>query len=161
MTSAGRSFAASAANGPRACVPCSSVRGSWQKRKVDLVAAGEALKGGPLERDRPEPAGTGVGDWRAAVGQAAQAPEAEPCSGLQVVQAEAEPHRAGRADAGVGAGECLGVVVVSVHEQKLEARPAEQGTGGTEEAAPFGLARHVVEVAQRHERVAALLDGAL
>jgi hypothetical protein len=45
-----------------------------------------------------------------------------------VVQAEAEPHRAGRARTGVGTGERLGVVVVSVHEQKLEADPAEQGS---------------------------------
>ena len=51
--------------------------------------------------------------------------------------------------------------MVSVHEQKLEARTAEQGTGGAEEAAPFRVARQVAEVAERDERVAALLDGAL
>ena len=131
------------------------------KEKVDLAAAGEALKGGPLARSRPEPVAAGMGYWRAAVGQTAQAAETEPCSGRQVVQAEAESHRAGRGGAGVGVGERLGVVVVSLHEQKLEARPAEQGTCGTEKAAPFRLARQVVEVAQGHERVAALLDGAL
>ena len=58
-------------------------------------------------------------------------------------------------------GERLGVVVVSVHEQKLEARPAKQGIGGAEEAAPFRIARQVAEVAEGKERVAALLDGAL
>jgi hypothetical protein len=51
--------------------------------------------------------------------------------------------------------------VVSVHEQKLEPGPAEQGASGAEEAAPFRLARQVAEVAERHERIAALLDGAL
>ena len=128
---------------------------------VDLAAAGEALKGGPLERSRPEPAATGVGDRRAAVGETAQAAKTESSSGRQVVQAEAEPHRAGRAGAGVGAGERLGVVVVSLHEQKLEARPAEQGNGGAEEAAPFSLALQIVDVAERHECVAVLRDGAL
>lgn len=86
---------------------------------VDLIAAGEALEGGSLARSRPVPAATTVSDRRAAVGQTAQAAETEPCSGRQVVQAEAEPHRAGRAGARVGVGERLGVVVVSVHEQKL------------------------------------------
>ena len=61
----------------------------------------------------------------------------------------------------MGAGERLGVVVVSVHEQKLEAGTAEQGTGRAEKAAPFRVARQVAEVAERDERVAALLDGAL
>ena len=51
--------------------------------------------------------------------------------------------------------------MVSVDEQKLEARTAEQGTGGAEEAAPFRVARQVAEVAEGDERVAALLDGAL
>ena len=59
------------------------------------------------------------------------------------------------------ARERLGVVVVSVHEQKLEAGAAEQGTGGAEEAASFRVAWQVAEVAERDERVAALLDGAL
>jgi hypothetical protein len=61
----------------------------------------------------------------------------------------------------VGAGERLGVVVVSVHEQKLEARPAEQGASGAEETAPVRVARQVAEVAEGDKRVAALLDGAL
>ena len=78
-----------------------------------------------------------------------------------MVQAVAERHRARRGSAGVGAGERLGVVVVSVDEQKLEACPPEQGTGGAEEAAPFRVARQVAEVAEGDERVAALLDGAL
>ena len=51
--------------------------------------------------------------------------------------------------------------MVSVHEQKLEARAAEQGSGGAEEAASFWVARQVAEVAEGDERVAALLDGAL
>jgi hypothetical protein len=51
--------------------------------------------------------------------------------------------------------------VVSLHEQKLEAHSAEQGAGGTEEAAPFRLPRQVGEVTERHERVTALVDGAL
>jgi hypothetical protein len=34
--------------------------------------------------------------------------------------------------------------MVSVHEQKLKARAAEQGAGGAEETAPFRLARQVV-----------------
>jgi hypothetical protein len=58
-------------------------------------------------------------------------------------------------------GERLGVVVVSFHEQKLEVCPAEQGTGGAEEAAPFRVARQVAEVAEAEERLAALLDGTL
>jgi hypothetical protein len=161
MTSAGREFRGERRE--RAPSLRALLERAWvvAKEKVDLAAATEALKGGPLVRSGPEPAATGMRDWRAAVGQTAQAAEMEPCSGRQVVQAEAEPHRAGRAGPGVGAGERLGVVVVSLHEQKLEARPPEQGTGRTEEAAPFRLARQVVEVAQGHERVAALLDGAL
>jgi hypothetical protein len=78
-----------------------------------------------------------------------------------VVQAEAERHRAGLGHAGAGAGERLGVVVVSVDEQKLEAGPAEQGAGGAEEAASFRVARQVAEVSEGDERVAALLDGSL
>ena len=61
----------------------------------------------------------------------------------------------------MGAGERLGVVVVSFHEQKLEAGPAEQGTGRAEEAAPFRVAGQVAEVAERDERVAVLLNSAL
>jgi hypothetical protein len=78
-----------------------------------------------------------------------------------VVQAVAEPHRAGRAGASVGARERLGVVVVSVHKQKLEACPAEQCTSGAEEAALFRVVRQVAEVAEGNECVAALLDGPL
>jgi hypothetical protein len=55
----------------------------------------------------------------------------------------------------------LGIVVVSVHEQKLEAGPAEQSTGGAEEAAPVRVTRRVTEVAEGDERVAALLNGTL
>jgi ABC-type tungstate transport system permease subunit len=77
-----------------------------------------------------------------------------------VVQTEAERPRAGGGGTGVSLGERLGVVVVSVHQQKLEASPAQQGTGEAEEAAPFRVARQVAEVAERDERVATLLDGA-
>jgi hypothetical protein len=97
----------------------------------------------------------------AAVGETAQAAEPEARSGRQVVQAVAERHRAGGGGAGVGAGERLGVVVVSFHEQKLEACPAEQGTGEAEEAAPFRVTRQVAEVAEAEERLAAFLDGLL
>ena len=75
--------------------------------------------------------------------------------------AVAEGHRAGRGGAGIGAGERVGVVVVSFYEQQLEACPAEQCTGGAEEAAPFRVARQVAEVAEAKQRVAALLDRAL
>lgn len=61
----------------------------------------------------------------------------------------------------MSAGERLGIVVVSFHEQKLEAGTAEQRAGGAEEAAAFRLAGQVAEVAERDERVTALLDGAL
>jgi hypothetical protein len=40
----------------------------------------------------------------------------------------------------VGAGQRLGVVVVSFHEQKLEPGAAELCTGRAEEAAPFRVA---------------------
>jgi hypothetical protein len=53
-----------------------------------------------------------------------------------------------RDGAGAGTSERLGVVVVSVHEQKLEPGPAEQGASRAKEAAPFGLARQVAEVAE-------------
>jgi hypothetical protein len=68
-----------------------------------------------------------------------------------VVQAETERHRDGCGAAGVGAGERLGVVVVPLHEQKLEASPAQQGTGGEEEAARFRVARQVAEVDEGDE----------
>ena len=132
------------------------------EEEIDLAAAGEALEGGPLARDGPEPVTAGSrrpGGKRSAVGETTQAAETEARSGRQVVQAEAERHRAGRQSA--GAGKRLGVVVVSLHEQKLEACATEQGTGGAEEAAPFRVARQVAEVAERDERIAALLDGAL
>src|SRR5262249_29341442 len=131
---------------------------------VDLAAAGEALQGGPLACGGTVPVATGAawsGGKRAAVGETAQAAEPEACAGRQVVQTETEWHRAGSEAARAGARERLGVVVVSVHEQKLEAGTAQQGTGGAEEAAPFRGARQVAEVAQGDERVAALLDGAL
>jgi hypothetical protein len=51
--------------------------------------------------------------------------------------------------------------VVPLHEQKLEAGPAEQGARGAEEAAPLRVVRQVAEVAERDERVALLLDRAL
>jgi hypothetical protein len=62
---------------------------------------------------------------------------------------------------GLGARERLGVVVVTVHEQQLEACPAQQALGIAEEAAPFPVARQVAEIAERDERVTTLLDGAL
>ena len=87
--------------------------------------------------------------------------ETEARSGRQVMQAKAERHRTGRGGASVSTGERLGVVVVSVHEQKLEARAAEEGAGGAEEAAPLRVARQVAEIAERDKRRAALLNGAL
>jgi hypothetical protein len=134
------------------------------EEEIDLAASGEALKSSPLERRDPEP--TAIGSRhpegkRATVSEAAQAAETEACSGRQVVQAVAKRHRPRGWRAGAGAGERRGVVVVSVHEEKLEACPAELGTGGAEEAAPFRIARQVAEVAEGDERVAALLDGAL
>jgi hypothetical protein len=86
---------------------------------VDLAAAGKALRGGPLARGGPVPVGTGSrgpDGKRAAVGETAQTPVPEACSGGQVVQAEAEWHGAGRRNAGAGAGERFGVVVVPVDE---------------------------------------------
>lgn len=74
----------------------------------------------------------------AAVGETAQAAEPEACSSRHVVHAVAEGHRAGCGGAFIGAGERFGVIVVSFYEQKLEACPAEQSTGGAEEAAPVG-----------------------
>src|SRR5262245_30130406 len=131
---------------------------------VDVAAGGEALQGGPLARGGTMPVATsrtrsdGKG---AAVGETAQAAEPEARSGRQVVNTETERHRAGGGAAGLGARERLGVVVVSLHEHKLEAGQAKQCSGGAEEAAPFGVARQVAEVAKGDERVAALLDGAL
>src|SRR5262249_49265020 len=107
------------------------------------------------------PALPGSEGKRAAGGETAQAAEPEARSGRQVVQTEAERHRAGGGAARAGARERLGVVVVSVHKQKLEVGPAKQGTSGTEEAASLRVVRQVAEVAQRDERVAALPDGTL
>jgi hypothetical protein len=134
------------------------------EEEVDLAAAGEALEGGPLERSSPEPIATGstqLDGSRAAVSETAQAAQTEPCAGRQVVQPEPERHRASDAVAVAGAGKRLGVVVVSIYEQKLESCRAEQGTSGAEEAPPFRVARQVAEVAERDECVAALLDGTL
>jgi transposase InsO family protein len=134
------------------------------EEKVDLAAAGEALDRGPLVRNGPVPVAIGStrpDRKRATVGETAQATKTEACSARHVVQAEAERHKPGHRRAVAGRGERLGVVVVSVHEEKLEARAAQEGAGGAEEAAPFRLARQVAEVAERDERVAALLDGAL
>jgi hypothetical protein len=92
------------------------------EEEIDTAAAGEALVGGTLERGGPVPVATGSTRScaeRAAVGEAAQATKTEACSGRQVVQAEVERHRAGRASASIGEGERFGVVVVSVNEQKL------------------------------------------
>ena len=114
---------------PRALLERSRVVAEEQ---IDLAAAGQALAGGPLACGRPVPVATGSrrpGGKRAAVGETPQATETEACSGRQVVQAEAEWHRAGSSGARAGAGERLVVVVVSVHQQKLEAYPAEQRTG--------------------------------
>ena len=157
-----RTFATSVAKVPRACAPSSSVRGSWQKRMSISPASAMRWEAAPLECGRPVPAASCLrrtGAKRAAVGETAQAAEPEARSRRQVVQSVAERHRAGRGRAGVGARERLGVVVVSFHKQKLETGTAEQGTGGEEEAAPFRVAQ-VAEVAERYERVAALLDGA-
>jgi hypothetical protein len=134
------------------------------QEQVDLAAAGEALKGGALARGGPEPAAivtSGPDRTRAAVGKAAQAAEPEACSGRQVVEAEAERHGAGCGHAGAGSGERPGVIVVSFDEQELQAREAEEGAGRAEEAASFRRARQVAEIAERDERIATLLDGAL
>jgi predicted RNA-binding Zn ribbon-like protein len=131
---------------------------------IYLSAAGEKLEPGALDRGRPVPAAIGPTPphgKRTAVGETAQAAEPEACSGGQVMEAEAQRHRPGSGCVRAGAGERLGVVVVSVHEQKLEPRTTEQSTGGAKEAAPFQVARQVAEVAEGDERVAALLDGAL
>jgi hypothetical protein len=111
---------------------------------VDLASPGEAIQGGALARSGPVPVAPTArrpDGKRTAVGETAEATETEPCSSRQVVQAEAERHRAGGENAGAGVGERLGVVVVSIHEQKLESCLAEQSTGGAEEAAAFGVAR--------------------
>jgi hypothetical protein len=105
------------------------------EEEIDLAAAGEALQGGPLQCGGPVPVATGSrrpGRKRAAVGKTEQTADTEACPGRQVVQAEAERHRAGGGSTRVGLGERLGVVVVSVHQQKLEASPAQQGTGRAE-----------------------------
>ena len=131
---------------------------------IYLSAAGEKLERGALERGRPVPAAIGPTPphgKRTAVGETAQAAEPEACSGGQVMEAEAQRHRPGNGCVLAGAGERLSVVVVSVHEQKLEPRTTEQSTGGAKEAAPFRVARQIAEVAEGDERVAALLNGAL
>jgi hypothetical protein len=78
-----------------------------------------------------------------------------------VVETETERHRPGGGAVGPGARERIGIVVVPLHEQKLEAGTAKQSSGGAEETTPVRVARQVAEVAQREERVAALLAGAL
>jgi hypothetical protein len=77
------------------------------------------------------------------------------------VHTETEPYRAVRGGAGAGAREGLGIVVVAVHEEQLEAGSAQQRGRGAEEAAPFRVARQVAKVAQREERVTAPMHGAL
>jgi hypothetical protein len=132
------------------------------EQDVDLAPAGEVRQRSPLARGGPVPVATGArrpGRKRASVGETAQATETEACPGREVVQTEAERHGAGGGSA--GAGERLGVVVVSVDEQKLEAGSAKQGPSGAEEAASFRVARQVAEVAEGEERVAPLLDGSL
>jgi hypothetical protein len=131
------------------------------EEEVDLAATGEALHGRAFTRGGAVPVATGLprsDGKRAAVGETAQAAEPEACPGRQVVETETERDGAGDRAAGLGLRERLGVVVVSVHEQELEAGPAELGFGGAEEAAPFRVTRQVAEVAQGEERVAALLD---
>ena len=131
---------------------------------IYLSAAGEKLERGALERGRPVPAAIGPTPphgKRTAVGETAQAAEPEACSGGQVMEAESQPHRPGSGCVRAGAGERLGIVVVSLHEQKLESRTTEQSAGGAKEAAPFRVARQVAEVAEADERVAALINGAL
>ena len=114
------------------------------EEEVDFAVARKALQPRPLACDSAVPAAISPRgpDWkRAAVGEAAQAAETEACSRTQVVQAVTERHRPACGITGASAGERLGVVVVSVHEQKLEAGPAEYGARRAEEAAPFWLAR--------------------
>jgi hypothetical protein len=133
------------------------------KEDVDLAATREALQCGPLARDGTMPVATGPtrsDGKRASVGETAQPTQPEPCPCRQVVHAETERHRADSGASGAGACERISVVVVSVHEEKLEAGPAKQRTDGAEEATPFRVARQVAEVAQGEECVAALLDGA-
>jgi hypothetical protein len=65
---------------------------------VYLSAAGEKLERGALERGGPVPAAIGPTPphgKRTAVGETAQAAEPEACSGGQVMEAEAQPHRPG------------------------------------------------------------------
>src|SRR5262245_10987420 len=107
---------------------------------VDLVAAGEALERSPFAGGGM-PVASGSDGKGAAVGEAAQVAEPEACSGRQVVQTETERHRPGGGAAGPGARERIGVVVVALHEQKLEAGTAKQGSGGAEETTPFRVAR--------------------
>jgi hypothetical protein len=126
---------------------------------VDPAAAGEALQGGSLARESPKPVATGTGladRRRASVGETVQATETEARPGREVMKTEAEPHRA--CDGRAGAGERLGVVMVSVDEQNLETGSAKQGASGAKKAASFRVVRQVAEVTEGDERVAALLD---
>ena len=65
-----------------------------------------------------------------------------------MVETEPERHRPGAGAAGAGVRERIGVVVVPLHEQKLEAGTAKQSSGGAEETTPFRIARPVAEVAE-------------
>ena len=131
---------------------------------VDLAADGEALHEGALVRDGTVPLATGStrsGRKRASVGETPKAAEPEACSGRQVVQTESERYRAGGGAAYPGARERLGVVVVTVDEQQVEACATKRRTGRSEEPASFRVLRQIAEVSQRDDRVAVLLNGAL
>ena len=135
------------------------------EEEVDLAAAGEAASGRPA---RARPPGTSR-DPLEATRLETRRRRRDSAGGRD--GSVFRPSRwCRRKPSGTGPGaavrawafvERLGVVVVSVHEQKLEVGAAEQGTGGAEEAAPFRVARQVAEVAEGEERVAALLDCAL
>jgi hypothetical protein len=102
---------------------------------VDLAATGEALHGRPLTRGGTVPVATGV---------------TRPDGKTRRRRRDSASGRAGSVSRPPdGACERPGVVVVSVHEQKLEPGPAKLGLGGAEEAAPFRVTRQVAEVAQR------------
>jgi len=134
------------------------------KEDVDLVAAGEALQRSPLAGGGTVPVAlnaTGSDGKGATVGEPAQVAEPEACAGRQMVETETEPHRPGGGAVGPGARERIDIVVVPLHEQKLEAGTAKQSSRGAEKTTPFRVTRQVAEVAQREERVAALLDSAL
>jgi hypothetical protein len=115
---------------PRALLECAGV---VAEEEIDLAAASELREGGTLERDGSVPVATRSTrpcGKRAAVGETPQVTKTEACSGRQVMQAEAERYRAGRARSTARACERLDVIVVSVDEQKLEACLAKQGIGG-------------------------------